>query len=158
MIHVLLLAVALPTYGPIVQPSPSGNPVPGMRMPVAAGEALIVNSGSTNRAGYRLRVYDTGWTALQQGDVPLRKRVSLALVKRFFADLRAAGPLDALPVARCMKSVSFGSSTEIAYRGKMSGDVSCGSTSAAARALEADALALADAAGVSMLPRSVREL
>ena len=157
MIHALLLAVALPTYGPIAQPSPSGNPVPGMRVPVAAGEALIVNSGSTNRAGYRLRVYDTGWTSLQQGDIPLRKRVSLALVKRFFADLRAAGPLDELQVARCMKSMSFGSSTQIAYRGKTSPDVSCGGTSQAVRALEADAIALADAAGVSMLPRTVRE-
>jgi hypothetical protein len=158
MFHALLLAVALPTYGPVPQPSPSGNLAPGMRLPIAPGEALIVNSGSTNRAGYRLRVYDTGWTALQQGDVPLRKRVPLALVKRFFADLRAAGPLDELQTARCMKSMSFGSSTQIAYRGKISADISCGGTSEAVRALEADALALADAAGVSMLPRSVREL
>ena len=57
-------------------------------------EALIVNSGSTNRAGYRLRVYANGWTALQQGDVPVRKRVPAALVERFFADLKAAAPLD----------------------------------------------------------------
>jgi hypothetical protein len=156
MLHALLLAVALPTYGPVPGPSPSQN-LPGVRLPVAPGEALIVNSGSTNRAGYRLRVYETGWTALQQGDVPLRKRVSLALVKRLFADLRAAGPLDELQVARCMKSMSFGSSTQIAYLGKMSRDISCGSTSEAGRALEADALALADAAGVSMLPRPVRE-
>jgi hypothetical protein len=158
MLHALFLAVVMPTYGPLTQPAPSPMPVAGMRVPVAPGEALIVNSGSTNRAGYRLRVYDTGWTALQQGDVPLRKRVPLALVKRLFADLRAAGPLDRLQTARCMKSMSFGSVTQIAYRGTMSPDVSCGGTSDAVRALEADALALADAAGVSMLPARTREL
>ena len=59
---------AIPTYGPIPQPSPSA--VPGI--PKASSEALVVNSGSTNRAGYRLRVYAGGWTALQQGDVPIR--------------------------------------------------------------------------------------
>jgi hypothetical protein len=146
------LAVALfgiPTYGPIPQPSPST--VPGV--PKTSGEALIVNSGSTNRAGYRLRVYADGWTALQQGDVPLRKRVPRALIERFFADLHAAGPLDKLPAARCMKSASFGSSTQVGYRGTMSPDLACGSPSAAARALAVDADALAAAAGVSMLPR-----
>jgi hypothetical protein len=140
---------AIPTYGPIPQPSPST--VPGI--PKTSDEALIVNSGSTNRAGYRLRVYATGWTALQQGDVPIRKRVPPALIKRFFADLRAAGPLDRLPAAHCMKSASFGSSTQVGYRGAMSPDLSCPSRSAAARALAVDADALAAAAGVSMLPR-----
>lgn len=159
MIAALLasLAFALPTYGPI--PEPSGSPSPPatlLRVPTAENEALIVDSGSTNRAGYRLRVTADGWTALQQGDVPLRKRVSADLVARFFADLRAAGPLDRLRTAHCMKSASFGTTTQIGYRGKLSPDVSCPGTSAAARALSVDATALADAAGVSMLPRPVR--
>ncbi len=150
------LAVALigtiPTYGPIPQPSPSA--VPGV--PKTSGEALIVNSGSTNRAGYRLRVYAAGWTALQQGDVPIRKRVPGALIKHFFADLAAAGALDKLPAPNCMKSASFGSSTQVGYRGAMSPDLECPSPSASARALAIDATALAAAAGVSMLPRPLK--
>lgn len=153
MLLAFSLAVALlgaiPTYGPIPQPSPAA--VPGV--PKTSGEALIVNSGSTNRAGYRLRVYAGGWTALQQGDVPIRKRVPRALIEHFFADLEAAGPLDKLPAARCMKSASFGSSTQVGYRGTMSPDLGCPSPSVAARALAVDADALAAAAGVSMLPR-----
>ena len=148
----LVLAFAVPMYGPM--PVPSGSPpVPAPRIPTAAGEALIVNSGSTNSAGYRLRVYADGTTALQQGDAAIRKRVAFALVKRFFADLRAAGALDELPPAACMKSASFGSSTHIAYRGKMSPDLACPSTAPAARALAVDADALAAAAGVTMLLR-----
>jgi hypothetical protein len=157
MLLALVLAFAVPTYGPIPDPSGSPSPPPAyLRVPSADGEALILDSGSTNRAGYRLRVYATGWTALQQGDVPVRKRVSAALVKHFFADLRAAGPLDRITVMRCMKSVSFGSSMQIGYRGKLSPDLSCPSASSAARALAVDAGALADAAGVSMLPRGLK--
>jgi hypothetical protein len=154
MIHALALALAfaIPTYGPMPAPSAS-PPVPAARIPTAAGEALIVNSGSTNSAGYRLRVYADGTTALQQADAAVRKHVPLELVNRFFADLRAAGPLDALPHGSCMKSTSFGSSTMVAYRGKISPDVSCPSASPAERALAVDATALASAAGVTMLLR-----
>jgi hypothetical protein len=157
MLLALVLAFAIPTYGPI--PDPSGSPAPPpayLRVPATAGEALILDSGSTNRAGYRLRVYADGWTALQQGDVSIRKRVPASLVKRFFADLRAAGPLDRITVMRCMKSVSFGSSMQIGYRGKLSPDLACPSSSSAARALAVDAGALADAAGVSILPRPLK--
>ncbi|MBV8751102.1 MAG: hypothetical protein JO103_15450 [Candidatus Eremiobacteraeota bacterium] len=122
-------------------------------MPATADEALILDSGSSNRAGYRLRVYANGTTALQQGDTPIRKQIPPALVKRFFADLQAAGPLDQLKVAHCMKSASFGSTTQIGYRGVMSPDVSCPGTSPIARALSIDVTAIAGAAGVSMLPR-----
>ena len=157
MLHALMLTVAfaVPTYGPI--PTPSGSPpVPVARIPTAPDEALIVNSGSTNRAGYRLRVYADGTTALQQADAAVRKQVPLGLVKRFFADLRAAGPLDKLPRAACMKSVSFGSSTQVAYRGKTSPDLTCPSASPAERALAVDADALAAAGGVTMLLRPLR--
>ena len=155
MVHALILALAfvVPTYGPI--PMPSGSPpVPAARIPTAADEALIVNSGSTNRAGYRLRVYADGTTALQQADAAVRKHVSLALVKRFFADLDAAGALDKLRRASCMKSASFGTETVVVYRGKTSPDISCPGT---ARNLEQDALALAQAAGVSLAPRPIQQ-
>lgn len=157
LLALAVLAFAIPTYGPV--PNPSGSPAPPaayLRVPTVAGEALIVDSGSTNRAGYRLRVYADGWTALQQGDVPLKKRIPAALAKRFFSDLRAAAPLDRLSVMRCMKSASFGSTMQIGYGGKMSPDLSCPSSSSAARALAVDAAALAEAAGVSMLPRPLK--
>ena len=97
--------------------------------------AVIVNSGSTNVAGYTLRVRDDGWTTLEQAGATQHKRVDKALAARFFADLRAAGPLGALPRAMCMKSTSFGSVTTVAYRGARSPDLSCpGSSSAADRA------------------------
>jgi hypothetical protein len=157
MLHALLLALAIPTYGPIPASSGSPSPVPAyLRVPTAPGEALIVDSGSTNRAGYRLRVYADGRTALQQGDVALQKRAPAVLVKKFFADLRAAGPLDLLTTMRCMKSTSFGSSMQIGYRGKLSPDLNCPSPSRAARALTIDAGALADAAGVTMFPRPLK--
>jgi hypothetical protein len=146
-----LVLFVLPTYGPI--PGGTASPPPAyLRVPTAPDEALIVNSGSTNRAGYRLRVYANGWTALQQGDIPLRKRVPAALVERFFADLKAAAPLDKLPAAHCMKSASFGSTTSIGYGGKISPDLSCPSSSPPARALAVDAAALARAPRVAMLP------
>lgn len=148
MLLALLLALAIPTYGPI--PAPTSSAPAYLRVPSVATEALIVDSGSTNRAGYRLRVSADGTTALQQGDTPIKKHVSAALVNRFFADLKAAGPLDRLAAARCMKSTSFGSATQVGYLGKMSPDLTCPGT-AAMRTLEVDAQALADAAGVTMM-------
>ena len=157
MLHALILTIAfaVPTYGPM--PAPSGSPpVPAARIPTAADEALIVNSGSTNSAGYRLRVYADGTAALQQADTAVRKHVALTLVKRFFADLKAAGALDKLPRGSCMKSASFGSATYVAYRGKMSPDLTCPSTSRAERVLAIDADALASAGGVTTLLRPLR--
>ena len=151
LLSALVFAFAIPTYGPMPAPAPTAPAY--LRVPTTNDEALILNSGSTNTAGYRLRVYASGWTALQQGDFPIRKRVPASLVKRFFADLRAAGPLDAIPSRRCMKSASFGTSMQIGYRGKLSPDLACPSSSAAARTLSIDADALANAAGVSILPR-----
>ena len=97
-------------------------------------------------------MHASGLVTLQQGDAPSQKHVSATLVKRFFADLKAAGPLDRLTTMRCMKSASFGSSMQIGYRGKLSPDLTCPSSSSAARALAVDAGALADAAGVTLLP------
>ena len=148
----LALLAVIPTYGPMTQPA--APPPAGMQIPVAPGEALILKSNSTNTAGYRLRVFADGWTTLQQGDVPSRKRVPMELVRRFFADLRAAGPLDRIAVQRCMKSASFGTTLRIVYEGKMSPDVSCPS---GAQQLARDAFALADAAGVSLAPRPLHD-
>ena len=119
----------------------------------AADEATIINSGSTNTAGYRLRISADGSTYLNQANLPLRRQIPPQLVARFFNELHAAGAMASLPDAHCMKSASFGSTTQIGYRGVMSPDVSCPGTSPVARALSIDVTAIAGAAGVSMLPR-----
>ena len=138
MLAALVLTVALPTLTP---------------SPVPSGEALIVKSGSTNLAGYRLRVFADGRVVLEQGSTA-EKRVPPELAIRFFGDLRAAGPLDRLPQSHCMKSASFGSSMRIAYRGRTSPDISCPNFATATRALARDAGALADAAGIRARFRS----
>ncbi|HEY4440373.1 MAG TPA: hypothetical protein VGN14_07930 [Candidatus Elarobacter sp.] len=151
MLLAALVLAAIPTYGPLPTASPTP---PAARLPHSADEALIIRSNSTNTAGYKLYVYANGTTALQQGDIPLRKHVSAAIVSRFFADLRAAGPLDQIRMHPCMKSASFGTTLTIVYRGTFSPDVSCPAT---APKLEQDALALADAAGVSLAPRPISQ-
>ncbi len=152
-------AMPAASAGPAASALPGGAAPPGRLSSGAAVTtandptlAVIVNSGSTNVPGYTLRVRDDGWTTLEQAGATQHKRVDEALATRFFADLRAAGPLGALPRARCMKSTSFGSVTTVAYRGARSPDLSCPGSSSAQTALGADANALRDAAGVSQAP------
>jgi hypothetical protein len=169
MLSAVVLAFALAQAAPSESPLPATSPAPAAsalpQRPSSAAAvttasdpslAVIVNSGSTNAAGYVLRVRANGWTTLEQAGATRHKRVDGALAARFLADLRAAGPLDALPRALCMKSVSFGSVTTVSYRGARSPDVSCPGSSAVETTLGADVDALRDAAGVSSRP--AREL
>lgn len=147
MLHAALLAVALATPAPTAPPQVIPMPVP-----TGIQRAEIRNSGSTNTAGYSLSVASNGRTSLEQGSFPLRRSISQRLVTRFFADLREAGDVAKLPDAHCMKSTSFGTSTHVAYRGAVSPDISCPSSSSIVRALYNDTQAIAQAAGVSMVP------
>lgn len=133
MLHAAVLAFA-------VASSPAGD------------QATIINSGSTNTAGYRLRVSADGSTFLNQANLPLHRHVPAQLVAHFFNELHAAGSMSGLRNAHCMKSASFGTTTRIEYRGQTSPDISCPSSSTIERALYTDAQAIANAAGVSMLP------
>lgn len=139
---------------PAVSPAPRPAPGAAEPMPNDPSLAVIVNSGSTNIPGYTLRVRDDGWTTLEQNGATQHKHLDKALAAHLFADLRAAGPLGALPRAMCMKSTSFGSVTTVWYRGARSPDLSCPGSSSAETALGADVNALRDAAGVSQRPRS----
>ena len=147
--------LALAAFGPA--PASHGTPLP-IAAPTAPGEALIVKSASTNTDEYHLHVFANGTVAVDQGMLPIKRRVSTRLVARFFADLRAAGNLAALPAEYCMKSASFGTTTRIAYRGTVSPDVSCPASSRVERTLDIDAEALATAAGVSIVPGPRRGL
>jgi len=123
----LLLALVL---SPSPVPSPTVN-------------AVIVNSGSTNLAGYRIEVAPDGHAQVTQGTATREVTIPAQLATRLYTDLAAAGPLDALPTQPCMKSVSFGSRTTLAYKTKTSADLQCGQLSPAGRALAADAAAIA---------------
>jgi hypothetical protein len=140
-----ILALAL-LAGPAPSPSPS---------PVPAGDVLIVNSGSTNRAGYRIAVAPDGRVQVMQGTATRTLTIPAQLAAQLYADLAAAGPLDAMPAQRCMKSASFGSTTTIAYAAKTSPDLQCEATSAAAHALAADVAAVTAAAGVRVMRRTL---
>jgi len=128
----LLALVLLPSPAALPSPTPTLN-------------AVIVNSGSTNLAGYRIEVAPDGHALVTQGTATRSVTIAAQLATQLYADLAAAGPLDALPTQPCMKSASFGSRTTLAYKTKTSADLQCGQLSPAGRALAADAAAIAQA-------------
>ncbi len=97
----------------------------------------IVNSGSTNTAGFRIVVEKSGnaeYTG-QPRRFPIgrsetaktiRKTIPKALAERLYSDVKAAQPLSALPERHCVKSVSFGTRLTIETKGDVSPDLSCG--------------------------------
>ena len=99
--------------------------------------ATIVNSGSTNRSGFRITIDRSGaaeWTSSPRKFGPqrepqpesIKKSLPRVTADRFFADLATAKPLSALPAGHCMKSVSFGSTLAILFAGEQTPDLSCG--------------------------------
>jgi hypothetical protein len=102
--------------------------------------AVIVNSGSTNKAGFRIVVERSGnaeYTPMPrrpnaplirppEGTTPVRRSIPDGLVRRLYSDLDAAKPLSSLPQARCAKSASFGFRLTIEFGGLETPDLSCG--------------------------------
>jgi hypothetical protein len=93
--------------------------------------AVIVDSGSTNRPGFRITIDRAGnadvVSMAKTGPAkPQRRTLSPAMQKRFEADLAAARPLPSLPAVHCMKSVSFGSTLTLIFGGEQTPDLSCG--------------------------------
>ncbi|MGA2713342.1 MAG: hypothetical protein ABSG41_09555 [Bryobacteraceae bacterium] len=98
--------------------------------------ATIIDSGSTNRPGFRIVVDQSGVAELTstprkfgaplEQTKPIRRILPRAAVERFHADLKAAKPLASLPAVHCMKSVSFGSTVTVAFGGEQTPDLSCG--------------------------------
>lgn len=94
--------------------------------------AVIRNSGSTNFAGYTIKVWSDGsvWgqpsgrTGQPMGQ-PSTAKVPAEVSARFFHDVQASrGGRERLP-GPCMKSASFGSSTTVDWHGWSSPDLSC---------------------------------
>jgi hypothetical protein len=121
--------------------------------PLDETHLLIVNSGSTNFQGFSLIVSQDGEAKLKQGNSTFQRDLPQTFATRLFADLRAAGGLDALPPSRCTKSASFGTTTRILYRGKTSPDISCPSPNPLLRRLASDVMSLLEAANISTIPR-----
>ncbi len=149
----------IPTYGPVPETSASAAAERRMPMPAPTGPdvVMIVNSGSTNTAGYTLRVERAGTvTLIGQDDLPAKKTVDPKLVAALFNDLKITGPLSKMATARCMKSASFGTVTHVAYQGEVSPDISCPANAGGGRQLEIDTDAIVQAAGVARLPSRAR--
>ena len=86
----------------------------------------MIDSGSTNRAGATIRVDETGnATVEQRGSEPQSTKLDAQLCEQLMRDVKAAGPLSALPPQHCPKSVSFGSRLYVEFNGDRSPDISC---------------------------------
>jgi hypothetical protein len=98
--------------------------------------ATIINSGSTNRPGFRIVVDRSGvaeFTSTPRGSgaqparrASTRQMLPHGLVQAFYADLQAANRLDSLPAVHCAKSASFGSILTVAFGQDQTPDLSCG--------------------------------
>lgn len=94
--------------------------------------ATIQNSGSTNAAGYVIKVWSNGSTTVQPANragvttgTPRQVAVPASLAQQFLTDVRAAKRQGQSPTVRCMKSASFGTSTIVRYHGWLSSDLEC---------------------------------
>lgn len=111
--------------------------------------AVITNSGSTNTAGYAIKVWSDG-----SGEVSLRGgatrniKVDVDLVNKFFADVKAARANPGRP-GRCMKSASFGTTTSVLWHEYQSVDLQCPPFTTEVTALAADVRNIQSAANLA---------
>jgi hypothetical protein len=110
------------------------TPVP--YLPVPKGAAVILNTGSTNALGYRIVIQQSGAAEYIHGDKRATATVPTAVTTKFFTDLQAAMPLTVYPMIHCMKSVSFGTSIFVWWKGSRSHDLTCGGGTLANDAVE----------------------
>lgn len=121
--------------------------------------AAIVDSGSTNTAGYRIDVSSDGTGRLTMNPragmtasaQPKEFHLAAALATRFFSDVKAARDANVTGVP-CMKSASFGTTTHVEWSGWKSPDLDCPSKNALLSAVIADVNAIREASGVGALP------
>ena len=118
--------------------------------------ATIVNSGSTNTAGYVIKIRSDG-----QGSVAVENEsertftIDPALAEKFLDDAEAARE-DPGPMQHCMKSVSFGTTTTVRWHGYISHDLQCPPYSKAVAMLAHDVQAIQQAAGVGVPTHRIR--
>jgi hypothetical protein len=114
----------------------------------AGAQVTVIDSGSTNVPGMKMTIEQPGPGALVELKDGSKQRVKLTkeICDRVIQDLQAAGPLNELPVGRCMKSASFGKSIFIEYKGVRTADLSCQQPDPRALALKKDATEILNAA------------
>ena len=89
-------------------------------------QAVIIDTGSTNRPGVQVTISANGSATVEgRGVEPRALQFDSQLCKRFLSSLQSAAPLHALPAAHCVKSVSFGSRLFVEYNGERSPDLGC---------------------------------
>lgn len=92
----------------------------------ASEQVTIIDSGSTNVRGLTIVLDESGNGTVQaRGGTKQIVKVPAELCETLLGDVKTAGPLDAIPVNRCMKSISFGTSLFIEFNGTRSKDLSC---------------------------------
>jgi len=108
---------------------------------------FLQDSGSTNTPAFCYTVSRSGKVVKRTGTTVVQRSQGRAspsdeqasipapLAEKLFADVEAAMPLSGLPVARCVKSVSFGTSRYVWFKGKRSPDL-CGGGSEKVAALK----------------------
>jgi hypothetical protein len=95
--------------------------------------ATIIQSGSTNTIGYKLVIHRDGSAAgmdnssgSPRAQVVRREYPAGTIATDKLQRLLAAiGDVSKIPIGACMKSASFGTTTEISYAGKVSGNLQC---------------------------------
>lgn len=110
--------------------------------------ATILNSGSTNTAGYKITLWSDGTATAQVGrGAPAPFTISKEAAERFFADVKAARGNGA-QLQHCMKSASFGTRTIVQWHGWSSPDLQCPPFTAEVSALAKDVSEVQTAANI----------
>jgi len=128
-----LLALVLAQAIPLGSPAPSAAPATPASAPSSAAtmpawtpeDAVIQNSGSTNAAGYTIVVRRDGGAEIDQAGVVSHAALARPQTEWLFAKLQADDPVSSLVSGHCMRSMSFGSTTRVTYRGATTGDLGC---------------------------------
>jgi hypothetical protein len=150
MMRIFLLALFLcldPALS-LAVPPPPGCASAGVSQS-EQGAIFFEDSGSTNTAGFCYTVTRSGKVLKRTGTTVLQRRqgrpaisdeqgsLPASLAERLFSDVEAAMPLSGLPVAHCVKSVSFGTSRYVWFEGQKSPDL-CGRGNAQVELLKDD--------------------
>jgi hypothetical protein len=110
---------------------------------------FLQDSGSTNTAAFCYTVTRFGKVIKRTGATVIQRRqgranssdeegrISASLAEKLFSDTEVAMPLSELPMARCVRSVSFGTSRYIWFKGEKSPDL-CGRGNEKISALKED--------------------
>jgi hypothetical protein len=114
---------ATATAGPEVKPEVGGD------------LATIIQSGSTNTRAYKVVIHNDGSATAEISGASFGSRTEPPRSQQFPPEtidtktlrrlLTQIGDVSRIPTGGCMKSVSFGTRTQIAYAGKTSGDLQC---------------------------------